>query len=132
MDKTAAKTVTIKGVRCTWNRAPKRSGRSGMGSGPNKFRPWYLESPEGKILVTISHTGDYPPFVSVSEPPAWKVQFRFPAKAADVERYGAYRDFTLKARIDSPEGDEDEASVLRAMNLAVSSYEKQLLLYLAK
>jgi len=123
--KTAAASVVIDGVPCKWVREPKRKGRANMGRAPDKFRPWSLVAPDGRVLAMITHTHDVPSYSPPKEPPAWKINIRLVAKESDQKAHGTYRQYTLKARIPAPDGDTDEAAVKRAMDTAVMGYEKQ-------
>lgn len=127
--KTAALTVTLDGVKCKWVREPKRSGRSSIGRAANEFRGWSLQAPDGSYKAMISHTHDVPSYSTPTEPPAWKIMLRFPAKESDRAKHGSWVNFTLKARVPAPGGDTDEAAMKRALDLAVTAYEKQSAIY---
>ena len=101
----AAMTVAVDGVTCKWVREPKRKGRMDMGRAPDKFRGWSLVAPDGRILAMISHTHDVPTYTDPSESPAWKILIRLIAKESDRAAHGAYRQYTLKARVPAPDGD---------------------------
>jgi hypothetical protein len=127
--RTAAPTVTLDGVKCKWVRDPKRSGRSEWGRAPDKFRGWSLKAPDGSLKAMISHTHDVPSYATPTEAPGWRITIRFPVKESDRAKYGGWRDFTLKARVPAPDGDTDEAAMKRALDLAVTAYEKQSAIY---
>lgn len=118
-----AKSVTVDGNRYTWKRAGKApKGRSGMGSPPDQFRPWYLRAQDDSFIIALNHTQFIPPFSTTNDPPAWKVMLRFRSHPDEVAKNGGFTQFYLKTRFPSENGDED--GVQEAMNAGVKAWEK--------
>lgn len=105
--------VEIDGVRCKWQQAQKQTGRSAIGSAPQRLRGWWLNGPEGHLIASLRHTHDLPSYVPPKEPPAWFVHVRVGSK-----------DYTLKGRWADPDsqGDENLTPLKAAAEAAVRAY----------
>ncbi len=122
--KTAVSAVTIDGVRYTWKRANKAPrGRSGIGSPPDQFRPWYLRAQDDSFIVALNHNQFSSSFMTKSsDPPAWKVMLRFPSHPEEVDRHGGFVQLYLKTRFPSVAGDDEGTQ--EAMAAGVRAWEK--------
>ncbi len=122
--KTAVSAVTIDGARYTWKRGPKGSkGRSGIGSPPDRFRPWHLRASDDRFIIALNHNRFLAPYMpEPNEPPAWKVMLRFDSHPDEVAKHGGYVQLYLKARFPSAEGDDEGTQ--EAMAAGVRAWEK--------
>jgi hypothetical protein len=115
---------TLGTVKYKWTRAKKSGGsrKERIGEAPPYFRAWYLSGPDDSFIAALHHTHYISAPYRPTEDPAWKVMLRLPALPEEANKFGAYREFTLKGRWPSPSGDEE--GVAEAAAAAVRAYTK--------
>jgi hypothetical protein len=114
----------VSGESCRWKRDKKvPGGLGGANSRDERFRGWSLQGKTGSHIL-LHHTHDLPMYVTPKGPPEWRVQLRFPStqEERDGGTYGTSRDFFLKRRFPSPNGDEE--GLQEAMQAGVHAWNK--------